>query len=93
MGSVLANANRVYSREILVIQLTPSQQDFVNTQVATGAFRNPSEVLQAALELLDSRQQEYAQLSEAIAQVQRGDVAELDVEDLKQRGRLRLESK
>jgi Arc/MetJ-type ribon-helix-helix transcriptional regulator len=45
-----------------VIQLTPSQQDFVESQVATGAFRDPGEVLQAALELLGSRQQEYAQL-------------------------------
>jgi putative addiction module CopG family antidote len=73
-----------------VIQLTPSQQDFVETQVATGAFRDPGEVLQAALELLGSRQQEYAQLVDAIAQVERGEVAELDVDDLKRRGRLRL---
>ena len=73
-----------------MIQLTPSQQDFIDSQVATGAFRDPGEVVQAALELLGSRQREYAQLTEAIAQVERGDVAELDVEDLKRRGRLRM---
>ena len=73
-----------------MIQLTPSQQDFIDTQVAIGAFRNSSEVLQAALELLGSRQHEYAQLTDAIAQVERGDVAELDVEDLKLRGQRRL---
>jgi putative addiction module CopG family antidote len=73
-----------------VIELTPSQQDFVDAQVATGVFRDPSEVLQAALELLGSRQQEYAKLASAIAQIERGEVSELDVEDVKRRGRLRL---
>lgn len=73
-----------------VIELTPSQQNFVDAQVATGVFRDQSEVLQAALELLGSRQQEYAKLASAIAQVERGEVAELDVEDVKRRGRLRL---
>lgn len=73
-----------------MIELTPSQQDFVDAQVATGVFRDPSEVLQAALELLGSRQQEYAKLASAIAQIERGEVSELDVEDVKRRGRLRL---
>lgn len=73
-----------------MIELTPSQQNFVDAQVATGVFRDPSEVLQAALELLNSRQQEYAQLASAVAQVERGEVAELDVEDIKRRGRLRM---
>lgn len=73
-----------------MIELTPSQQDFVEAQVATGVFRDPGEVLQAALELLSSRQQEYALLKDAIAQVERGEVAELDVEDVKRSGRLRL---
>lgn len=73
-----------------VIELTPSQQNFVDAQVATGVFRDQSEVLQAALELLGSRQQEYAKLASAIAQVESGEVAELDIEDVKRRGRLRL---
>lgn len=73
-----------------MIQLTPSQQDFVEAQVAAGAFRTSSEVVQAALDLLESRQREYAQLDDAIAQIKRGEVAELDVEDLKRRGRRRM---
>jgi putative addiction module CopG family antidote len=71
-------------------QLTPSQQTFVDSQVATGIFRDSSEVVQAALELLNNRQLEYSQLVEAIAQVERGEVAELDMEDVKRRGRQRL---
>ncbi len=73
-----------------MIQLTPSQQSFVDSQIATGIFRDSNEVVQAALELLSSRQREYSQLAEAIAQVERGEVAELDVEDVKCRGRQRL---
>jgi putative addiction module CopG family antidote len=73
-----------------MIQLTPLQQSFVDSQVATGVFRDSNEVVQAALALLDSRQREYSQLAEAIAQVERGEVAELDVEDIKRRGRQRM---
>jgi putative addiction module CopG family antidote len=73
-----------------MIQLTPLQQSFVDSQIATGVFRDSNEVVEAALELLNSRQREYAQLAEAIAQTERGDVAELDVEDVKRRGRQRL---
>jgi putative addiction module CopG family antidote len=72
-------------------QLTPEQQTFVDGQVATGVYRSPTEVVQAAFELLQSRQQEYAQLAEAIVQVERGDVARLDIADIKARGRQRLD--
>jgi putative addiction module CopG family antidote len=73
-----------------MIQLTPSQQSFVDSQIATGVFRDSSEVVQAALDLLNNRQREYAQLAGAIAEVERGEVAELDVADVKRRGRQRL---
>jgi putative addiction module CopG family antidote len=73
-----------------MIQLTPDQQSFVDAQVATGSYQSPNEVVQAALDLLESRHREYTQLTEAIAQVERGEVAELDVEDIKRRGRQRL---
>jgi putative addiction module CopG family antidote len=75
-----------------MIQLTPSQQNFVNAQIAAGAFQDPSEVVQAALELLSNRQLEYAQLADAINQVKKGEVAELNVADIKRRGRLRLDA-
>jgi putative addiction module CopG family antidote len=71
-------------------QLTSAQQDFVEAQVAAGRFRDGAEVVQAALDLLDNRQREYAQLASAIEQARTGDVAEPDIEDIKRRGRARL---
>lgn len=73
-----------------MIELTPAQQNFVEAQVAAGVFRDPNEVVQAALDLLGGRQREYAQLAEAIGQVERGEVAELDIDDIKRRGRQRM---
>lgn len=73
-----------------MIQLTSTQQNFIEAQVATGKFGSASDVVQAALDLLDSRQREYAQLTNAIQQAKRGEVVELDVEDVKRRGRLRM---
>ena len=72
-----------------MIELTPQQQQFVDEQVATGIFKEPAEVVQAALELLQQRRSEYDQLSTAIEQVERGDFAPLDIEDIKRRGRQR----
>jgi putative addiction module CopG family antidote len=72
-----------------VLELTPQQQQFVDAQVATGMFRGPSEVVGAALALLGERQKEYAELTTAIAQVERGEYQDLDIEDVKRRGRER----
>ena len=73
-----------------MIELTPAQQNFVDAQVAAGVFRDPNEVVQAAFDLLGGRQKEYEQLAEAIGQVERGEVAELDIDDIKRRGRQRM---
>lgn len=72
-----------------MIELTPQQQQFVDAQVAAGAFREPSEVVCAALDLLKQRQSEYEKLQTAIAQVERGEFDTLDIEDVKRRGRER----
>jgi antitoxin ParD1/3/4 len=72
-----------------MIELTPQQQQFVDAQVATGAFKEPSEVVRAAIDLLQQRQGEYEQLRTAIEQVERGDLEPLDIEDIKRRGRER----
>jgi putative addiction module CopG family antidote len=72
-----------------MIQLTPQQQQFVDAQVAAGVFKEPAEVIGVALDLLQQRQREYDQLTAAINQVERGDYAPLDIEDVKRRGRER----
>jgi len=72
-----------------MLELTPQQQEFVDAQVATGMFRGPGEVVSAALSLLSERQREYANLQPAIEQVEQGEYAPLNVEDIKHRGRQR----
>ena len=73
-----------------MIQLTPQQQQFVDAQIALGAFKGPAEVVGVALSLLQQRQREYDQLKMAIGQVERGEYAPLDIEDVKRRGRDRM---
>jgi putative addiction module CopG family antidote len=77
----------------MTIELTPEQQRFVETQIAAGAFNEPRELIDAALELLQSRQREYEQLRTAIDQDRRGEFAELDMDDVKTRGRARRAAK
>lgn len=72
-----------------MIELTPQQQQFIDAQVAAGVFKEPSEVVRAALDLLQRRQGEYEKLQTAIAQVERGEFETLDIEDIKRRGRQR----
>lgn len=72
-----------------MIELTPQQQQFVDSQVASGVFKEPAEVVSVALSLLQQRQREYDQLQTAIAQVERGEYEPFDVEDIKRRGRER----
>jgi len=73
-----------------MIELTPELLQRIESHVATGSFKEPNEVLRAAMDLLEQRQSEYNQLMPAIGQVQRGECAELDIEDIKRRGRERL---
>lgn len=53
-----------------MIQLTPAQQRFVDQQIATGAFRDSSEVIQAALDLFQNAADREA--ADTIADVRQG---------------------
>jgi putative addiction module CopG family antidote len=72
-----------------MLELTPQQHQFIDAQAATGMFREPTEVVGAALALLSERQKEYAELESAIEHVERGVYEEFDIEDVKRRGRKR----
>ena len=69
-----------------MIELTPHQQQFVDSKIAAGIFTEPAEVVGLALALLQHRQNEYAQLQTAIGQVERGEYEPLDMSDVKRRG-------
>jgi len=74
-----------------MIELTPELQQRIEACVAFGPFKEPNEVMQAALDLLEHRQSEYDQLRSAIDHVERGELFALDIEDVKRRGRERQE--
>lgn len=72
-----------------MIELTPQQQQFIDAQVSTGAFNKPTEVVGAALDLLQQRQAEYDRVQSAIQQIECGEFEPLDMDDVKRRGRER----
>ena len=77
----------------MTIELTPQQQRFVEAQIAADTFKEPCDLIDAAMQLLKSRQMEYDRLHVAIEQDRHGDYDRLDLEDIKVRGRERLAAK
>jgi len=71
-----------------MLEITPDLQQRIEAHVG-GVFSQRSEVIRAALDIFEERQQEYGQLDTAIGQLQRGELTKLDVEDIKWRGRQR----
>ncbi len=69
-------------------------EGFVERAVASGRYRSEDEVLANALRLLSERERRWQSLRDDIQagldDIESGDVAPLDVEDIKQRGRERL---
>lgn len=67
---------------------------FVERAVASGRYRPEDEVLANALRLLSERERRWQSLRDdvqaGVDDIESGDVAPLDVEDIKQRGRERL---
>ena len=67
---------------------------FVERAIASGRYRSEGEVFANALRLLSERERRWLAMREDIQagldDIERGDVAPLDVEDIKQRGRQRL---
>jgi antitoxin ParD1/3/4 len=78
-----------------MIELTPQQQQFVDAQVAAGLFKEPTEVVGVALELLQQRQREYEEyvrneVSKGAAAIEAGERVPWDPERIKREGRQRL---
>ena len=83
------------------ISLTPQQEARVRERVASGDYASVSEVIRAALRLLDQQEElREIQIQElrkevmiGVRQAKRGEVEDFDetvVEDIKKRGRKRL---
>ena len=86
------------------ISLTPQQEAKVRERVASGEYASVSEVMRAALRLLDQqdklRELQIQELREevmvGVRQAERGEVTSMDdaaFEDIKKRGRQRLKAR
>ncbi len=83
------------------VSLTPDLERFVQEQVEAGRYHSPNEVLRAALRLFQA--QELVQqlrteklrqeIQVGLDQARRGDVAPLDIEAIKAKGREILQSR
>jgi antitoxin ParD1/3/4 len=79
------------------VNLTPELEALVRDKIASGRYQSESEVVCDALRLMEARDQEYQSKLEWLRrEVQAGIDSgtlpgDLDVEDIKRRGRERLE--
>lgn len=63
----------------MTLTLTPEMEALVNKQLATGQFATQEEVVRAALLSMQSRHEELkADIAEAVAQADRGELAPFD---------------
>ncbi len=79
----------------LNVNLTPKLEDMVRQKVAGGLYNNASEVVRDALRLMEERDRLNAAKLEALRQdilagMDNGPSEELDIDDIKRRGRERL---
>ena len=79
----------------LNVNLTPELEAIVRAKVASGRYGSASEVVRDALRLMETRDQEHdARLQwlrrEIQAGIDSGDAGELDMKEIKRRGRERL---
>ncbi len=80
----------------LNVNLTPKLEDMVRKKVADGLYNNASEVIREALRLMEAQDRFNAARLGALRQdlldgISSGPPEELDVEDVKRRGRERLQ--
>lgn len=71
--------------------LSPQNEQFIQEVVASGSYPSRAAALNAAVDLLKHRQMELVeQVNAGIAEAENGEVAQLDVEQIKRMGWKRL---
>ena len=72
--------------------LTPENEQFIETVVAAGRYHDRDEALNRAVELLKSREQLIRDVNLGIEQLERGEGKEWNMEEINAKVRARLES-
>ena len=72
------------------VSLTPQLEEAIKRKVATGRYGNASEVVREALRLMEERDRYHelrAEVAAGFEQIERGDTAPMDMEDIKRAAR------
>jgi len=72
--------------------LSPENEQFIESAISVGLYHNREEALDSAVELLRSRKQLICDVNEGIEQLERGKGVPLDIEAIKATVRRRLET-
>lgn len=75
------------------ISLGDHLEGFINRQIESGRYGSASEVVRASLRLLEEHEQKIGALRQALIDGEKsGDAGELDMDDIKSKGRRRVKS-
>ena len=79
------------------VSLTDHYEEFVEKQIESGLYANKSEVVRAALRMMEQNMEFEARvragIDRGLADIEAGRVSEFDPEKIKQEGRKRLTAK
>jgi antitoxin ParD1/3/4 len=67
-------------------------EQFINSQIASGRYGSASEVIRASLRLLEEHEQRTEKLRQALIEGEKGEFVELDIREIKRKGRRRVKS-
>jgi antitoxin ParD1/3/4 len=76
----------------MATDLSPENEQFIQTAIASGLYHNRGEALDQAVELLKKREQLIRDVNLGIEQLERGEGVPFDVEEIKASIRARLDS-
>ena len=73
--------------------LTPQSEQYLAEVVRRGVFSSREQALERAVDLLRQREELVREVNRGIEQCERGELVPFDVEDIKARGRHRLQKR
>jgi antitoxin ParD1/3/4 len=75
----------------MATDLSPENEQFIQTAIASGLYHNRGEALDMAVDLLKKREQLIRDVNLGIEQLERGEGTPLDIEEIKAVVRARMD--